>query len=97
MKWLNKVLVATVLTVYGIETILRHQMDRPDRWLVATVLTVYGIETLYIYYYISYFEYVATVLTVYGIETRKTGNLWIGKNLSKVATVLTVYGIETLW
>ena len=37
--------VATVLTVYGIET--RHSMDNIMVWCywVATVLTVYGIET----------------------------------------------------
>ena len=35
--------VATVLTVYGIET----RMFRPEKFIlfVATVLTVYGIET----------------------------------------------------
>ena len=38
--------VATVLTVYGIET---HKMHLLLRYVqVATVLTVYGIETLYI-------------------------------------------------
>ena len=38
--------VATVLTVYGIET---HIHSRRCRYLqcVATVLTVYGIETVY--------------------------------------------------
>ena len=35
--------VATVLTVYGIETVLPD--EQIHRWLVATVLTVYGIET----------------------------------------------------
>ena len=35
--------VATVLTVYGIETITEQQ--RQFRDYVATVLTVYGIET----------------------------------------------------
>ena len=39
--------VATVLTVYGIETIrLNNSPSRPP-FRVATVLTVYGIETLY--------------------------------------------------
>ena len=38
--------VATVLTVYGIETITEQQ--RQFRDYVATVLTVYGIETLLI-------------------------------------------------
>ena len=36
-------LVATVLTVYGIETHDRKQSQA--RTIVATVLTVYGIET----------------------------------------------------
>ena len=36
--------VATVLTVYGIETMVSEVLMKP--WfLVATVLTVYGIET----------------------------------------------------
>ena len=39
------IIVATVLTVYGIETAsLRKDIKRLI--LVATVLTVYGIETL---------------------------------------------------
>ena len=37
--------VATVLTVYGIETLLRHLLQVTSHFLVATVLTVYGIET----------------------------------------------------
>ena len=37
-------LVATVLTVYGIETIL-DIMGMATIYYVATVLTVYGIET----------------------------------------------------
>ena len=37
--------VATVLTVYGIETDLQSQI-LPSNLLVATVLTVYGIETI---------------------------------------------------
>ena len=37
--------VATVLTVYGIETMVSEVLMKP--WfLVATVLTVYGIETI---------------------------------------------------
>ena len=43
--------VATVLTVYGIETgALLSTMNCTAASLVATVLTVYGIETLHIYY-----------------------------------------------
>ena len=40
---LFKFFVATVLTVYGIETVLQTHCD--NLRLVATVLTVYGIET----------------------------------------------------
>ena len=36
--------VATVLTVYGIETDVKY--DIREATTVATVLTVYGIETL---------------------------------------------------
>ena len=38
--------VATVLTVYGIETIYANAMCYSFYLVVATVLTVYGIETL---------------------------------------------------
>ena len=38
--------VATVLTVYGIETKLLH-VTHSDLVVVATVLIVYGIETEY--------------------------------------------------
>ena len=37
--------VATVLTVYGIETARKFHEDKMAWWKVATVLTVYGIET----------------------------------------------------
>ena len=40
--------VATVLTVYGIET-YKAPDENPVRLLVATVLTVYGIETTMLY------------------------------------------------
>ena len=39
--------VATVLTVYGIETLkILRSLPREDTSGVATVLTVYGIETV---------------------------------------------------
>ena len=62
-------IVATVLTVYGIETLMIIWLATGAPLLVATVLTVYGIETLlpsqgWIFHFL-----VATVLTVYGIET----------------------------
>ena len=62
--------VATVLTVYGIET--KNKKERNCRGLdgnVATVLTVYGIETNKPKQTPSN-KPVATVLTVYGIETQ---------------------------
>ena len=63
-------MVATVLTVYGIET--GNFKEKEDACNVATVLTVYGIET----YKCTAKDFnipavVATVLTVYGIETIK--------------------------
>ena len=60
--------VATVLTVYGIETsILSLTVSGVS---VATVLTVYGIETGDILWTsLIKVKHVATVLTVYGIET----------------------------
>ena len=41
--------VATVLTVYGIETAIDVSLFCKGCW-VATVLTVYGIETFLVYY-----------------------------------------------
>ena len=38
--------VATVLTVYGIETTLEQGYKAGRDAIVATVLTVYGIETM---------------------------------------------------
>ena len=38
--------VATVLTVYGIETVFISGLTDMNVGKVATVLTVYGIETL---------------------------------------------------
>ena len=60
--------VATVLTVYGIETkSLIEELD--SNIAVATVLTVYGIETSLLCKTPIKTQMVATVLTVYGIET----------------------------
>ena len=85
--------VATVLTVYGIETFIYRQKYKytPD---VATVLTVYGIETV--------FHVVSTIpcilvsqqylpFTVLKLFKRVCSRIGI----VLVATVLTVYGIET--
>ena len=41
----EKVKVATVLTVYGIETSIGVVINWSSILIVATVLTVYGIET----------------------------------------------------
>ena len=43
----HRALVATVPTVYGIETLIIKRMVEKHRALVATVPTVYGIETIY--------------------------------------------------
>ena len=59
--------VATVLTVYGIETLVSWKNCKILQ-SVATVLTVYGIETLKSIHAYCFLR-VATVLTVYGIET----------------------------
>ena len=61
-------MVATVLTVYGIETQWIELLLGFLYRLVATVLTVYGIETLPVWPSVESLH-VATVLTVYGIET----------------------------
>ena len=68
-----KTIVATVPTVYGIETYWQCCVDiLPFVSWVATVPTVYGIETpqknkTCIFY--ANYSVVATVPTVYGIET----------------------------
>ena len=62
-------IVATVLTVYGIETASYFASCGQRFKIVATVLTVYGIETGNTEKLFTCFMDVATVLTVYGIET----------------------------
>ena len=70
LEYIEKnITVATVLTVYGIETALSVGAICSSIGKVATVLTVYGIETGLIYYDHHVCRIVATVLTVYGIET----------------------------
>ena len=84
--------VATVLTVYGIETLqMRNRCLRIDvllqQYLPFTVLKlIHGEKS-------TYKSKVATVLTVYGIETGCTTSQCTPN--TSVATVLTVYGIET--
>ena len=88
----NKYLVATALTVYGIETIVFLFFFRFYN-CVATALTVYGIETDELLEVGCQLLYVATALTVYGIETCSLTTRTLLKAF--VATALTVYGIET--
>ena len=85
--------VATALTVYGIETVVKPHLKRIIFFHVATALTVYGIETDFNSYTLDIFFSVATALTVYGIETLKI--LTECSVRFSVATALTVYGIET--
>ena len=73
---MEKFIVATVLTVYGIETGKRRISAIEPRSYVATVLTVYGIETIK-NIIIRRINAVATVLTVYGIETHISDNFRI--------------------
>ena len=86
------IIVATVLTVYGIETpsfVLNTTMNqRLQQYLPFTVLKLIKND-----YYIQNLK-VATVLTVYGIETILE-KICIEGYTQSVATVLTVYGIET--
>ena len=87
--------VATVLTVYGIETSPYTSIEIDDtnqrlqQYLPFTVLKPTN-STLPDFKLASA---VATVLTVYGIETFHT--ISVSKSFMRVATVLTVYGIET--
>ena len=63
--------VATVPTVYGIETV-NYDYSRNIEKIVATVPTVYGIETTHeTPAVIGSQPLVATVPTVYGIETKQ--------------------------
>ena len=82
--------VATVLTVYGIETV------EINGFLVSILLQQYlpftVLKQLLNGKHNTYQSIVATVLTVYGIETLT----YVASTCyCYVATVLTVYGIET--
>ena len=61
--------VATVLTVYGIETRINIANPIAANTIVATVLTVYGIETQQQIPLTLELFVVATAPTVHGIET----------------------------
>ena len=87
--------VATVLTVYGIETPKISVDNNPSgelqQYLPFTVLKPLKDFT-WIFIHIGK---VATVLTVYGIETL-ISRIVFRITILVVATVLTVYGIETI-
>ena len=83
--------VATVLTVYGIETLKKSRLKRKLK--VATVLTVYGIET-----HINIFctRKINGLQQCLPFTVLKLKLYYLGIGYNKiVATVLTVYGIET--
>ena len=68
--------VATVLTVYGIETLI-VLVWRPTNLVVATAPTIYGIETLLSNERSLILLRVATAPTVYGIETYESICIWV--------------------
>ena len=84
--------VATVLTVYGIETdkkvFVKVNGQQLQQYLPFTVLKLKSPDL-----HNEALVRVATVLTVYGIETFRS--LVVIYIYYSVATVLTVYGIET--
>ena len=88
----NFCIVATVLTVYGIETRIAFS-SAPPGMIVATVLTVYGIETIAFSLPVlrsvrlqQYLPFTVLKLSQFHQST---------PSRYTVATVLTVYGIET--
>ena len=88
----NGTAVATVLTVYGIETYDGFRFFLFDQ--VATVLTVYGIETFSnSYHHCS--RSVWALQQYLPFTVLKPAKLGDRKHNVIVATVLTVYGIET--
>ena len=84
--------VATVLTVYGIETIRTATMPSSSDVTLQQCLP-FTVLKLLCGRRSSFGRLVATVLTVYGIET--CNSFSHDRLLFYVATVLTVYGIET--
>ena len=85
--------VATVLTVYGIETVLKV-MAFTHETPVATVLTVYGIETLQQALHHQTRCQLQQYLPFTVLKQNNTTPTW---RTNSVATVLTVYGIETFF
>ena len=86
--------VATVLTVYGIET-RKYVTYETKGFIVATVLTVYGIETYFKEIWIIFILKLQQYLPFTVLKLNKILKFFIVKNII-VATVLTVYGIETI-
>ena len=85
-------MVATVLTVYGIETLpLPFSIPKQKNCCNSTYRLRYWNQ--FVATTLLNPTPVATVLTVYGIETFQTEDYLLIWN--DVATVLTVYGIET--
>ena len=85
--------VATVLTVYGIETINTNNVTTKLTTKVATVLTVYGIETISLFSFLCLYLKLQQCLPFTVLKLAEfIGIFSVNK---KVATVLTVYGIET--
>ena len=85
--------VATVLTVYGIETHEKNKRIIPK--LVATVLTVYGIETLNTVVNNISNRYELQQCLPFTVLKHYHTLILKSQFHSGVATVLTVYGIET--
>ena len=86
--------VATVLTVYGIETTEKPLPVKAFFSFVATVLTVYGIETQITYSLLVVPLQLQQYLPFTVLKPKISNNQRYSR-YSQVATVLTVYGIET--
>ena len=85
--------VATVLTVYGIETVAIRVYSVMKNLKVATVLTVYGIETAGVRPAFKFF--MMRCNSTYRLRYWNSSNAAVRIRRHMVATVLTVYGIET--
>ena len=88
--------VATVLTVYGIETPKEADWRGYKLPLVATVLTVYGIETCFNVYYLSCCLLLLQQCLPFTVLKHTIFHAVDHNFVHSVATVLTVYGIETI-
>ena len=86
--------VATVLTVYGIETGSYHEIHHQSSWSCNSTYRLRYWNYCFVLNCYFHDFLVATVLTVYGIETALMPTAPMPTSF--VATVLTVYGIETV-